>query len=66
MQTTMNQKKSNRFTPLLMALCIIIGIIIGTFYANHFSGNRLNIINSGSNRLSNLLHIISDQKFCLY
>ncbi len=61
MQTTMNQKKSNRFTPLLMALCIIIGIIIGTFYANHFSGNRLNIINSGSNRLSNLLHIISDQ-----
>ena len=31
MQTTMNQKKSNRFTPLLMALCIIIGIIIGTF-----------------------------------
>ena len=44
MQTTMNQKKSNRFTPLLMALCIIIGIIIGTFYANHFSGNRLNII----------------------
>lgn len=61
MQTTMNQKKSNRFTPLLMALCIIIGIIIGTFYANHFSGNRLNIINRGSNRLSNLLHIISDQ-----
>ena len=59
MQTTMNQKKSNRFTPLLMALCIIIGIIIGTFYANHFSGNRLNIINSGSNRLSNLLQCIS-------
>ena len=47
--------------PLLMALCVIIGIIIGTFYANHFSGNRLNIINSGSNRLNNLLHIIDDQ-----
>ncbi len=57
----MNHNKSNRFTPLLMAICTIIGIIIGTFYANHFSGNRLNIINSGSNRLSNLLHIISDQ-----
>ena len=28
---------------------------------NHFSGNRLNIINSGSNRLSNLLHLIDDQ-----
>ena len=47
--------------PLLMALCVILGIIIGTFYANHFSGNRLNIINSGSNRLNNLLHIIDDQ-----
>ena len=44
-----------------MALCIIIGIVIGTFYANHFSGNRLNIINSGSNKLNNLLHIIDDQ-----
>lgn len=47
--------------PLLMALCVVVGILIGNFYANHFSGNRLNIINSGSNRLSNLLHIIDDQ-----
>ena len=27
---------------------------IGTFFSNHFSGNRLNVINSGSNRLNNL------------
>ena len=51
----------NRYMPLLMAICVVIGIVIGTFYANHFSGNRLNIINSGSNRLNNLLHIIDDQ-----
>lgn len=57
----MKPNKSNRMMPLLMALCVIIGIVIGTFYANHFSGNRLNIINSGSNRLNNLLHIIDDQ-----
>ena len=57
----MKGNKTNRFMPLLMALCVVIGILIGTFYANHFSGNRLNIINSGSNRLSNLLHIIDDQ-----
>lgn len=57
----MNMKKSNRFMPLIMAVCVIIGIMIGSFYANHFSGNRLNIINSGSNRLSNLLHLIDDQ-----
>ncbi len=54
-------KTSNRYMPLLLALCVVLGIVIGTFYANHFSGNRLNIINSGSNRLSNLLHIIDDQ-----
>ena len=57
----MKGNKTNRFMPLLMALCVVIGILIGTFYANHFSGNRLNIINSGSNRLSNLPHIIDDQ-----
>ena len=57
----MNQSKNNHFMPLLMALCVVVGILIGTFYANHFSGNRLNIINSGSSRLSNLLHIIDDQ-----
>ena len=57
----MNQNKSSRYMPLLMALCVVIGIVIGTFYANHFSGNRLNIISTGSNRLNNLLHIIDDQ-----
>ena len=47
--------------PLLMALCVVVGVVIGTFFANHFSSQRLNIINSGSNRLNNLLHIIDDQ-----
>jgi len=44
-----------------MAVCVVIGIFVGTFYANHFSGNRLNIINSSGNKLNNLLHIIDDQ-----
>ena len=57
----MKPQKSNRLMPLLMAFCVVLGIMIGTFYANHFSGNRLNIINSGSNRINNLLHIIDDQ-----
>ena len=47
--------------PLVMALCVVVGILIGTFYANHFSGNRLSIINSSSNKLNNLLHIIDDK-----
>ena len=53
--------KNRHILPMLMALCVVIGIVIGTFYTSHFSGNRLNIINSGSNRLNNLLHIIDDQ-----
>ena len=57
----MEQKRTNRWMPIIMATCVILGIFIGTFYANHFAGNRLNIINSGSNRLNNLLHIIDDQ-----
>lgn len=47
--------------PIMLAACTVLGIMIGTFYANHFSGNRLNIISSGSNRLTNLLNIINDQ-----
>ena len=57
----MSKNRTNRFMPLVMAACVVFGIVIGTFYANHFSGNRLNIINSSGNKLNNLLHIIDDQ-----
>ncbi len=57
----MGQNKNNRFMPLWLALSVVVGVFIGTFYTSHFAGNRLNIINSGSSRLNNLLHIIDDQ-----
>ncbi len=57
----MQNDKKNRFMPLLMAISVVVGIVIGSFYANHFSGNRLTVINNGSNRLNNLLRIIDDQ-----
>ena len=47
--------------PLWLALSVVLGIFIGTFFANRFSGNRLSIINSGSNKLNDLLHIVDDQ-----
>ena len=53
--------KQNRFSPLWLALSAVVGIFIGTFYANHFGGTRLSIINSGTSKLQNLLHIIDDQ-----
>lgn len=57
----MKKENKYRFMPLLMALCVVLGIMIGSFYANHFSGNRLTIVNNGSSRLNNLLRIIDDQ-----
>ena len=57
----MKKENKYRFMPLWMALCMVLGIMIGSFYANHFSGNRLTVINNGSSRLNNLLRIIDDQ-----
>ena len=57
----MSRNKSNRFMPLWLALSVVVGIFLGTFFANRFSGNRLSIINSGSNKLNDLLHIVDDQ-----
>lgn len=50
----------HRFTPLLMALCMVIGVCIGFFYTKHFSNGRLNIINGGANKLGSLLEAIQD------
>ncbi len=54
----MNNK--SRFVPLLLALSVIAGIALGVFYTSHFSGNRLSIINTGSNKLNYLLQIIDN------
>lgn len=40
---------------------MVIGILVGTFYAKHFAGNRLGIINGSSNKLNALLRIVDDQ-----
>ena len=51
----------SRLVPLLLALAVILGILVGAFYANHFSGNRLSIVNTGgSNKLNFLLQIIDN------
>lgn len=47
--------------PLWLALAAIVGIVVGTFYGNHFSGNRLNIVKTGSNKLGSLLYMLDDQ-----
>lgn len=57
----MTSKNTSRFTPLIIAVSIVVGIIIGTFYAKHYSGTKLGIINGSSNKLNALLRVIDDQ-----
>lgn len=52
---------SSRLLPIYIALSIVVGIFIGTYYARHFSGSRVSLINTSSNKLSDLLHIVDDQ-----
>lgn len=56
-----NINRNNRWVPVIIAISVVVGIVIGTFFANRFAGNRLNIINTSSNKLNDLLHIIDDQ-----
>lgn len=55
------KKNTSRFTPIIIAISVVAGIFIGTFYAKHFAGNRLGIINGSSNKLNALLRIVDDQ-----
>ncbi len=57
----MSTKRSSRFTPVIIAVSVVAGILIGTFYAKHYSGGRLGIINGSSNKLNALLRIVDDQ-----
>ncbi|MBF0951697.1 MAG: peptidase S41, partial [Alloprevotella tannerae] len=54
-------KNKRRFIPLLVSIGVVVGILLGSFFASHFAGNRLNIINTSSNKINDLLHLIDDQ-----
>ncbi len=43
-----------------MALSVVIGILLGLFYSNHFATGKLKIINGGANKLNNLLEAIQN------
>lgn len=57
----MSQSKSSRYIPVIIAVSIVVGIAIGSFYARQFSNHRLNIINNSSNKLNDLFRIVDDQ-----
>jgi carboxyl-terminal processing protease len=53
--------KNSRLIPIIISISIVVGIVIGTFYTKHFSGNKLGIINGSTNKITALLRIINDQ-----
>lgn len=60
----MSPNKSSRYIPIIIAISIIGGIFIGTFYANRFSDHNpigTSILSSSPNKLNGLLRIINDQ-----
>lgn len=59
----MESKNKSRYIPIIIAVSIVAGIFIGTFYANRFSEQRkeMGVIAPSSNKLNGLLRIIDDQ-----
>ena len=56
----MTPDTKHRFTPLLIAIGTVAGIFIGSFYTSHFTGGRINIINTGSSKVGYLLQLIDN------
>lgn len=52
---------ASRLLPFYISVAVVVGVLIGSFYATHFSGNRISFINTSSNKLSDLLHIVEDR-----
>lgn len=44
----------------MVAVGVVVGILIGSFYANHFSGNKVGIYASSGNKINDLLHLVDD------
>ena len=58
----MNSNPKIRYIPIIIAVSIVAGIFIGTFYANRFSSSPQGIGRTGSsNKVNGLLRIIEDQ-----
>ena len=57
----MSKNKITRFIPIIIAISIVAGIMIWTFYTKTFSDVKSGVVNASSNKLNALLRIIDDQ-----
>lgn len=52
---------NSRLLPFYISIAVVLGVLVGSFYGRHFSGSRVSFINTSSNKLSDLLHIINER-----
>lgn len=50
----------HRFTPLYITLGVIAGILVGMFYSNHFTTNKLSVVSQGANKVNDLLQLVDN------
>lgn len=57
------KNKHSAYTPLLMAICAIVGIVVGIIYTNHNNHNsRLKIVNQGTiDKLEYIMSLINER-----
>lgn len=53
-------KLTQRFVPLMVAAGMIVGIVVGVFFSSRTQSGSVSIINSSSNKVNDLLHLIDD------
>ena len=54
-------KNKNKFLPIIISVCLVIGIGIGVFYTNHFNHIKMGVVNTSTNKINALLRIVNDQ-----
>jgi hypothetical protein len=52
---------ASRLLPFYVAIAVVVGVVIGRFYANQYSGNRISFINTSRDKISNLLEAINER-----
>lgn len=52
---------ASRLLPLYISVAVVVGVLIGRFYANQYSGNRISFINTSQDKISNLLDAINER-----
>ncbi|MCH5178991.1 MAG: S41 family peptidase [Prevotellaceae bacterium] len=57
----MSSNKFRNYTPLIISVSVVVGILIGSFYASHFRSNRLSIANSSNSKINDMLFAIEDR-----